>query len=177
MLERFTKPARRVVEAAVEHAHEARAVRVRPEHVFVALLREDDCLAVRVLTDLGAPPDRILAEVDARRDRYLDGLGDEDAEALATIGIDLEEVLRRVDPEPEEGRPRVRARFSREAKKVLELSLREAIALHHSYIGTEHILLGLSRVGDPLVRDTLVAMGVTQKGLRAAVAEAVRKAG
>jgi ATP-dependent Clp protease ATP-binding subunit ClpA len=49
--------------------------------------------------------------------------------------------------------------------------------LHHSYIGTEHILLGLSRVGDPLVRDTLVAMGVTQKGLRAAVAEAVRKAG
>ena len=177
MLERFTKPARRVVEAAVEHAHEARAARVRPEHVFVSLLAEGDSLAVRVLTDLGAPPDRILGEVDARRDRYLDGLGDEDAEALATIGIDLEEVLRRVDPEPEQGRPRVRTRFSREAKKALELSLREAIALHHNYIGTEHILLGLARAGDPLVRDSLAAVGVTPKGLRAAVAEAVRKAG
>jgi ATP-dependent Clp protease ATP-binding subunit ClpA len=145
--------------------------------VFVALLGEGDSLAVRVLTDLGAPPDRVLAEVDARRDRYIDGLGEEDAEALATIGIDLEEVLRRVDPEPEAGRPRARTRFSREAKKVLELSLREAVALHHNYIGTEHILLGLARAGDPLVRDALAASGVTQKGLRAAVAEAVRKAG
>jgi ATP-dependent Clp protease ATP-binding subunit ClpA len=177
MLERFTKPARRVVEAAIDEAHRARAVRVRPEHLFVALLADDDSLAVRVLTDLGAPPDRILAEVESRRDRYVDGLGDEDAEALATIGIDLEEVLRRVDPEPSEDRPRVRIRFSREAKKVLELALREAVALQHNYIGTEHILLGLVREGEPLVRDALTALGVSQKGLRAAVADAVRKAG
>ncbi len=130
-----------------------------------------------MLTDLGAPPDRILAEVESRRDRYVDGLGDEDAAALATIGIDLEEVLRRVEPEPGEERQRVRTRFSREAKKVLELSLREALALQHSYIGTEHILLGLVREGDPLVHDALTALGITQKGLRAAVADAVRKAG
>jgi ATP-dependent Clp protease ATP-binding subunit ClpA len=177
MLERFTKPARSVVEAAVEEARRSRAARVRPEHLFVALLGKDDGLAVRVLTDLGAPPDQILAEVESRRDRYVDGLGDEDAAALATIGIDLEEVLRRVDPEPDENRPRVRTRFSREAKKVLELALREAVALHHNYIGTEHILLGLVREGDALVSDTLTALGVTQKGLRAAVAEAARKAG
>ncbi|MEO7351412.1 MAG: Clp protease N-terminal domain-containing protein [Marmoricola sp.] len=177
MLERFTKPARGVVDAAIVHARDARAVRVRPEHLLVALLEDDDGLAARVLTDLGAPPARLLAEVEARRDRYVDGLGDEDAAALATIGIDLEEVLRRVDPEPSEGRPRVRTRFSREAKKVLELSLREAVALHHNYIGTEHILLGLAREGDPLVLDSLGALGVTRKDLRAAVVEAVRKAG
>ena len=177
MLERFTKPARSVVEAAVEDARKARAARVRPEHLFVALLGEDGSVAVRVLTDLGAPPDRILAEVESRRERFVDGLGDEDAAALATIGIDLEEVLRRVDPEPDESRPRVRTRFSRDGKKVLELALREAIALQHNYIGTEHILLGLVREGDPLIHDTLTALGVTQKELRAAVAESARKAG
>jgi len=177
MLERFTKPARSVVEAAVKEARTARAVRVRPEHLFVALLGEHYSLAVRVLADLGAPPDRVLAEVESRRDRYVDGLGDEDAAALATIGIDLEEVLRRVDPEPDEDRPRVRIRFSREGKKVLELALREAVALRHDYIGTEHILLGLVREGDPVVSDALTALGVTQKELRAAVAEAARKAG
>jgi ATP-dependent Clp protease ATP-binding subunit ClpA len=177
MLERFTKPARRVVESAVGTASRSRATRVRPEHLFLALLAEDGSLAVQVLSALGATPDRILAEIEGRRNRYAEGLGDEDAEALATIGIDLEEVLRRLDPEPDEALPRVRTRFSREAKKVLELSLREAVALHHNYIGTEHILLGLAREGDPLVSDTLAAMEITPKRLRAAVADAVRKAG
>jgi ATP-dependent Clp protease ATP-binding subunit ClpA len=177
MWERFTKPARRVVESAAARARESRSVRVRPEHLLVALLEEDDCLAVRVLTELGAPPALVLEQLEARRDRYVEGLGDEDAAALATIGIDLEEVLRRVDPEPVEERGRVRTRFSREAKKVLELSLREALALRHNYIGTEHLLLGLVREGDPLVVDVLAGLGVTSKELRTAVADAVRRAG
>ena len=68
-------------------------------------------------------------------------------------------------------------RFARPSKKVLELALREAVALRHNYIGTEHLLLGLVREGDVIVRDTLVAAGVDPTTLRAAVAEAVRKAG
>ena len=59
------------------------------------------------------------------------------------------------------------------SKKVLELALREAIALRHNYIGTEHILLGLVREGDTIVRDTLRAAGVDPTSLRAASAEAV----
>ena len=59
---------------------------------------------------------------------------------------------------------------------VLELALREAVSMRHNYIGTEHILLGLVREGDVIVRDTLVAAGVDPTTLRAAVAEAVRKA-
>ena len=47
----------------------------------------------------------------------------------------------------------------------------------HNYIGTEHILLGLLRGGDPAVRETLAALDVTQVALRSAVADAVRKAG
>lgn len=177
MFERFSRPARTMVEGAVMAAHSAGDKDVRPEHLFVALLGEADGLAGRVLSDLGAPVDRILEELAARRGRYVDGLGEEDAEALATIGIDLDEVLKRIGDEPGGRKARGRPRFSREAKKVLELSLREAIALQHNYIGTEHVLLGLVRGGDPLVIDTLSAVEVTPKGLRTAVADAVRKAG
>jgi len=176
MFERFTKRARRAVERSAELAVEKHASRVRPEHLFLALLDDPDNLALRVLADLGAPADRLREELERRRGRYVDGLGDEDAEALATIGIDLHEVLRRVGRGSGEGRKRGRPRFSRELKKALELSLREAIALRHNYIGTEHILLGLVREGDSAVRDTLAALDISPADLRAAVADAVRKA-
>ena len=176
MFERFTKPARRVVEQAMEVAAEVRASHVRPEHLLLALVAHRDNLAVRVLTDLGVSPDRLREELEQRRSRYLDGLGDEDVEALATIGIDLPEVLRRIGRGSGEGRRRGRPKFSRESKKALELSLREALALRHNYIGTEHILLGLVRGGDPAVRDTMKALDITPAVLRTAVADAVRKA-
>ena len=109
--------------------------------------------------------ERLHAELDRRRARYVDGLDDEDAAALESIGIDLEEVVR-----PDSATSR-RCRSGRgvpgrhggspaPSKKVLELALREAIALQHNYIGTEHLLLGLVREGDVIVRDTLLAAGV-----------------
>jgi len=181
MLERFTKAAREVVERAQQIAIESRASQVRPEHLFAALLWDDRCLAVRVLNAQGGSSERLHAELDRRRARYVDGLDDEDAAALASFGIDLEEVVRRLGDEPQlKGRSRfkrVSRRFSRPAKKVLELALREAISLGHNYIGTEHLLLGLVREGDVIVRDTLADAGVDASTLRQAVAEAVRKAG
>jgi ATP-dependent Clp protease ATP-binding subunit ClpA len=182
MLERFTKAAREVVERTQQIAIESRASQVRPEHLFAALLWDDGCLAVRVLNAHGGSSERLHAELDRRRARYVDGLDDADAEALRSIGIDLEEVVRRMDDGDTESdhrrerRSRVHIRFSRASKKVLELALREAVALHHNYIGTEHLLLGLVREGDVIVRDTLVAAGVDATTLRQAVAEAVRRA-
>jgi ATP-dependent Clp protease ATP-binding subunit ClpA len=183
MLERFTKAAREVVERTQQIAIESRASQVRPEHLFAALLWDDGCLAVRVLNAQGGTTERLHAELDRRRARYVDGLDDADAEALRSIGIDLEEVVRRMndgDSEPSDRKrnrfSRVHIRFSRPSKKVLELALREAVALHHNYIGTEHLLLGLVREGDVIVRDTLVAAGVDTTTLRQAVAEAVRRA-
>ena len=180
MFERFTKPARELVERAQAIAMESRASQVRPEHLFAALLWDDDSLAVRLLTEQGGSTERLHVELDKRRARYVDGLDDEDAAALASIGIDLEEVARRLDDDdlaPQRNRrSRVHVRFSRPAKKVLELALREAISLRHNYIGTEHILLGLVREGDVIVRDTLTAAGVDTTSLRSAVAEAVRRA-
>jgi ATP-dependent Clp protease ATP-binding subunit ClpA len=182
MLERFTKAAREVVERTQQIAIESRASQVRPEHLFAALLWDDNCLAVRVLNTQGGSTERLHAALDQRRARYVDGLDDADAAALASIGIDLEEVVRRMHDgdSPSDRRrsrfSRVHIRFSRASKKVLELALREAIALKHNYIGTEHLLLGLVREGDVIVRDTLVAAGVETDTLRQAVAEAVRRA-
>ncbi len=180
MFERFTGAARQTVERAQQIAIESRASQVRPEHLFAAMVMEGDCLAVRVLNSQGATTQRLRAELDRRRARYVDGLDDEDAAALASIGIDLAEVVRRLDHEPDPGgRPRHSrgsARFSRGSKKVLELALREAISLKHHYIGTEHILLGLVRADDVIVRDTLSAAGVDSSTLRAAVRDAVRRA-
>ena len=58
-----------------------------------------------------------------------------------------------------------------------DAAIEEARNLGHNYVGTEHLLLGLVRVEDRVVADTLAAFGLEHDALRAAVAEAVRKAG
>jgi ATP-dependent Clp protease ATP-binding subunit ClpA len=178
MLERFTKRARTVVEQATEFAKNAHAGETRPEHLLAGLLADEDCLAVRVLADAGAPVEQMRSALDRQRMRYVDGLDADDAEALQAIGIDLDEVVRRIERNLGGAMPaRRRPRFSRASKKTLELALREAVALKHNYIGTEHILLGLVRGEDRVVADTLAALDVDRHELRSRVAAAVRKAG
>jgi ATP-dependent Clp protease ATP-binding subunit ClpC len=70
-----------------------------------------------------------------------------------------------------------RPRFSRAARTTLELSLREALDLGHTYIGTEHLLLGLARGDDRVVADTLGAFGLDLRTLRRGVVEALAQAG
>lgn len=177
MFERFTKPARAAVEQAVAFARQSAARETRPEHLFAALLADEECLAVRVLVDAGAPAERLHAELDRRRLEYVDGLDADDADALETIGIDLAEVVRRIDRNLGGAvASRSRPRFARASRKVLELALREAVALRHNYIGTEHLLLGLVRQGDRMVLDTIAACDVDPGSLRHRVSEAVRHA-
>jgi ATP-dependent Clp protease ATP-binding subunit ClpC len=111
--------------------------------------------------------------------RYADGLDAEDAEALKLLGIDLDDVISRIDGDLDAGGllPHGHRRFARESKKVLELSLREAIALGDAFIGTEHVLLGLLRQGDHVVLETLAAFDLTVADVRRAVAGADRRAG
>jgi ATP-dependent Clp protease ATP-binding subunit ClpA len=178
MFERFTKDARRAVASAGTLALDATASEIRPEHLFRALLDDEASVAVLVLEDAGAALQALRDELDRRRTRYVDGLDADDAEALAAIGIDLDEVVRRIDRNlgGVSGR-RGMPRMSRASKKVLELALREAVALRHDYIGTEHLLLGLVREGDRVVRDTLATVDIEPAELRRRVADAVRKAG
>ena len=178
MFERFTRKARTVVETATAHAQEDAARETRPEHLLRALLDDETCLAVQVLERAGTPLEELRTELTRTGHTYVDGLDDDDAEALKVIGIDLGEVVRRIDQGlGGRGAGRRRPRFSRGSKKALELSLREALGLRHSYIGTEHLLLGLVRVEDRVVADTLAAFDIERDALRSAVAEAVRRAG
>ncbi|SNT28994.1 ATP-dependent Clp protease ATP-binding subunit ClpC [Streptosporangium subroseum] len=125
----------------------------------------------------------VLAQEEARRlshdhigtEHILLGLiGEKDGaagHALQSFGIgdeqvrnDVEEIIGRGDEAPDGHIP-----FTPQAKKVLELSLREALNLHHSYIGTEHILLGLIREGEGVAARVLVNRGARLEAVRAQV--------
>jgi hypothetical protein len=83
------------------------------------------------------------------------------AKALESLGISLEAVRGEVEQIIGEGQTAASGQvpFTPRAKKVLELSLREALALGHNYIGTEHILLGLVREGEGVAAQVLVKLG------------------
>ena len=83
------------------------------------------------------------------------------AKALESLGISLEAVRQQVEKIIGRGQqaPSGHIPFTPRAKKVLELSLREAKALGHNYIGTEHILLGLIREGSGVAAQVLVKLG------------------
>ena len=83
------------------------------------------------------------------------------AQALEALGVSLPAVRQQVEEIIGQGQqaPAGRIPFTPRAKKVLELSRREALAMGHSYVGTEHILLGLLREGDGVAAHVLVRMG------------------
>jgi len=83
------------------------------------------------------------------------------AKALESLGVSLDAVRQQVEKIIGRGQqaPSGHIPFTPRAKKVLELSLREAKALGHNYIGTEHILLGLIREGSGVAAQVLVKLG------------------
>jgi ATP-dependent Clp protease ATP-binding subunit ClpC len=83
------------------------------------------------------------------------------AKALDAMGIGLNAVRQQVEEIIGRGQntPSGHIPFTPRAKKVLELSLREALQFGHNYIGTEHILLGLIREGDGVAAQVLVRLG------------------
>ena len=91
--------------------------------------------------------------------------------ALRSLGMRLESVRSQVVETIGEGHrsPSGHIPFTPRARKVLELSLREALQLGHDYIGTEHILLGLIREGDGVAAQVLEELGADLPGIRHAV--------
>ena len=165
MFERFTAPAREVVTAA---QHEARALGhdyLGTEHLVLGMLGDEEGLAGGVLRRLGVTHDvvrtDVLTMVGTRAPRGLD------ADALATIGIDLDEVRRRVEDAFGPGAlERTRAgcpdlRFTPKSKRALEEALRAATKRGDGFIGTEHVLLGVLRVRDSVGAAILRERGVT----------------
>ncbi len=90
------------------------------------------------------------------------------AKALESLGISLDAVRNQVEEIIGQGQqaPSGHIPFTPRAKKVLELSLREALQLGHNYIGTEHILLGLIREGEGVAAQVLVKLGADLNKVR-----------
>src|SRR5215216_3102204 len=90
------------------------------------------------------------------------------AKSLESLGISLEGVRSQVEEIIGQGQqaPSGHIPFTPRAKKVLELSLREALQLGHNYIGTEHILLGLIREGEGVAAQVLVKLGADLSRVR-----------
>jgi ATP-dependent Clp protease ATP-binding subunit ClpC len=96
-------------------------------------------------------------------------------QTLTTLDISLDTVREKVEEIIGVGQkaPSSHIPFTPRAKKVLELSLREALDMGHNYIGTEHILLGLLREGDGVAAQVLVNLGATLAKVRREVLKAV----
>jgi ATPases with chaperone activity, ATP-binding subunit len=90
------------------------------------------------------------------------------AKALESLNISLEQVREQVQEIIGQGQqaPSGHIPFTPRAKKVLELSLREALQLGHSYIGTEHLLLGLIREGEGVAAQVLTKLGADTNKVR-----------
>lgn len=176
MFERFTKGARAAVTAAQQVAAAQGAEEVRPQHLLIALLEEEGGAAA-VLNGLGADPAALRTALVDGASRYPGGLDADDADALRTLGIDLEEVTARLAADAAVPSRAGLPPMSRGTKKVLELSLREALQLGHNWIGTEHFLLGMDRGGDRTVLDTLAAAGIDLSALRRAISDRTHEAG
>lgn len=183
MFERFTDKARSVVISAKTKAAERGDDQVRPVHMLYGLTASQG-LAARVLAPLGAD----CAAVERELERLApaghtsgDVQASDDAEALAAIGIDVDEIKRKIEESFGAGAlERVpltpkgplnwtglggRLPFSDQSRLTLAFSLKEARALHHKYIGTEHVLLGLLRVAERDPRGEFAAKALRDLGI------------
>ena len=169
MFERFTTEARQTVVGAQDEARRLHDGRIGTEHLLLALLAQQTA-STAVLSRHGVTHDSVVAAVGSYR-------GDDlDADALTSLGIDLEAVRERVEaafgPGALDGDERpARSRgghipFSPRAKKVLELSLREAMAQKSRTIRDGHIALGILREGQGLAMKVLTDQGIDAGELR-----------
>jgi ATP-dependent Clp protease ATP-binding subunit ClpA len=196
MFERFTGQARAVVVQAQTEARLLRHHYIGTEHLLMGLAHGGENAAAAVLGRIGADLPWLRERVRAIVGVGAPGAFDpDDAEALRSIGIDLDEVRRRIEDRFGPGaldRPRRRRRgwglktrcepgttghipFTPRAKKVLELSLREALRLGHDYIGPEHVLLGLIREGEGIAASLLREAEGGAGALRSMVMEELRR--
>ncbi len=130
MWERFTERAKHVVSAAREEATRLGSEYVRTEHILLGLCREPEGIAARTLTNLGVDIEALAGEIEQQ------------VQVGASV-VSSDDIT-----------------FTPRAKKVLELAVEEARRFNHSYIGTEHILLGLLKEGEGIAAKVLQDMKI-----------------
>src|SRR5678810_317577 len=134
----FTERVRKVLAMAREEAERLRHEYVGTEHILLGLIREGEGVAAAVLQNLSVDLDEIQQKIE---DTVKKG------KASQTTGPDLP--------------------YTSRAKKVLELAMSEARELSHSYVGTEHLLLGLLREEKGIAAQVLTDAGVNLDAARA----------
>jgi ATP-dependent Clp protease ATP-binding subunit ClpA len=170
MFQRFTDGAREAVVTAQTEAAALGCGHIGTEHLLLGVAASPG-RAGEVLKAHGATPDKLRSATRPQLDR----------EALATLGIDLDEVRRRIEESfgagaLESGGRRTSGHipFTPEAKKALELALRESISLGDKHIGGEHVLLGLLRDEKAEAVAVLARTGASREAVRADLAGAAR---
>ena len=141
----FTERVRKVLQMAREEAQRLHHEYVGTEHILLGLIREGEGVAAAVLQNLNVDLDEIQQKIEETVKK---------GKAAQTTGPDLP--------------------YTSRAKKVLELAMSEARELNHSYVGTEHLLLGLLREEKGIAASVLTDAGVN---LDAARAETLRLLG
>jgi ATP-dependent Clp protease ATP-binding subunit ClpC len=134
----FTDRVRKVLQMAREEAARLHHEYVGTEHILLGLIREGEGVAAAVLTNLSVDLDDIQQKIEETVKK---------GKAAAAAGPDLP--------------------YTSRAKKVLELAMTEARELNHSYVGTEHLLLGLLREEKGIAAQVLNDAGVTLEQARA----------
>ena len=134
----FTDRVRKVLQMAREEASRLHHEYVGTEHILLGLIREGEGVAAAVLTNLSVDLDDIQQKIEETVKK---------GKAPAPDGPDLP--------------------YTSRAKKVLELAMSEARELNHSYVGTEHLLLGLLREEKGIAAQVLTDAGVTLEQARA----------
>lgn len=134
--DKFTQRARNVMTLAHEEAIRHKHNFISTEHILLGLLNERDSIAARVLTNFGV-------DLSTLRSKVEDAMGRGD---------------RRVNAD--------QIKLTERARVVIELAVDEARVLHHTYIGTEHLLLGLVREGEGIAAATLSSFGISLQPTR-----------
>lgn len=172
MFEKFTDRAKRAIALAQDEALALEHDFIGTEHILLGLIRTDGGVAQELLAEQGVTTERargqtvaLLTEAGVTPEGRL-----APAKALATIGIDVAEIQRRADESFGAGRFKFpRPSFTPRAKRTLELTLREARAMKHERIETEHLLLALLDDAEGVGYQVLRDLDVTIVTLRIAI--------
>ncbi len=161
--EKFTERARKVLSLAQEEAQRFNHNYIGTEHLLLGLVREGEGIAAGVLQSLGV---------------NLENLRQTTIQVLSPSGTPPPPTGVRATPlggQPPYSAPfpapdqQLRARFTERARRTLSLAQEESQRLHHNYIGTEHLLLGLVRVEDGVSAKVLANLGVELDKVRSRV--------
>ncbi len=158
MFERFTPPARRVLVLAQDQARSVGHGFIDTEHLLLGLLGEDQGTASQALGAAGVDAGAVRAAMAA---------------TMGPVSTDTQGPLAAGNAGSAPGS----VGFSPLARQALELSLRQALALRHGFIGTEHLLLGLLQQGQSGALYLLRQQGVDPARLRAEVLRRLEEAG